>query len=165
MKTQIYNTFAMSNVSYMFYEIPAAARCDEVYGYNGFIASTYGSGSPTLSIYATASQSTDQFTNENKIATVTFGSGSGFIIGDVTLIDNGKALGGKSYIACVTPTSTSKAYIINFTFSPADTVKFETGSNFQECYPMLYNGEEFTPCLIKRYNGTAFEECTHIEFE
>lgn len=118
-----------------------------------------------MTIYATTSQSTDQFTDANKIATVTFGSGSGYITGDVTMIDNGKALSGKSYLAFVVATSVNKSYTLNMTIVPADTVKIETGSGFQECFPMLYNGTEFVPCLVNRYDGTAFEECTHIVFE
>lgn len=122
----------------------------------------------SATIYATTEANANQLTDNNIVATVTF-SGSGFLIeGIVTrLDDNGRKFSGKKYVAVKLPSAAnnSKTIIVSFGITPADTVKIETGSGFQECFPMLYNGADFVPCLIERYDGTAFEECTHIVYE
>ena len=126
------------------------------------------SAPPSLILYATTEKNSNQLTDDNKIATVTF-NGSGWNIdGVVTRFDdNGRKLSGKKYVGAKLPSaaSGSKNFSVFFNITPASTVKVETGSGFQECFPMLYNGTEFVPCQIKRYNGTAFEECTHYDYE
>lgn len=153
--------------TYGFNSLPAALM-EEVFSNERLDCQATVSAPASAILYATTEANANQLTDDNKIGTVTF-SGSGWIInGVVTRLDNnGKRLSGKKYVAIKLPTAMSaqKTFTVFFNITPASTVKIETGSGFQECFPMLYNGTEFVPCQIKRYNGTAFEECTHYDYE
>ena len=132
----------------------------DVMGITSFSYNVIANAPSSATLYATTSESADQFVEDNIIGTVVFNSS-----GTVTIINDGKALSGKSYLGIVM--NTAKRLVAEFSFDCdlASTVKVFNGSSWDECPVRAYNGAEFVPCLIERYDGTAFEECTHIVYE
>lgn len=115
---------------------------------------------PAGRIYATTAASANQLTDENLIATVTV-SGS---TQTVTIINNGKALSGKSYIGVVRTDSRTDAEVsILLDFELASTVEMYDGTDWDDCLVRAYNGTEFVPAQVFRYDGTQWVECTHYE--
>lgn len=112
----------------------------------------------SATLYATTSESADQFVEDNIIGTVVFNSTTG----TVTIINDGKALSGKSYLGIVM--NTAKRLVAEFSFDCdlASTVKVFDGAEKKECTVNVFNGEKFEPCQVLRYNGTAWQECTHL---
>lgn len=113
----------------------------------------------TATIYATTAESTDQLVPENIIGTVVFSSGTG----TVTIVNKGKALIGKTYIAVVRPDSKTTNFTVGLNFDLASTVELYDGTDWDECLVRAYNGTEFVPAQVFRYDGTQWVECTHYE--
>lgn len=114
---------------------------------------------PAGRIYATTAASSNQLTEENLIATVTV-SGS---TQTVTIINNGKALSGKSYIGVVRTDGRTDDVQIFLDFDLASTVKEYNGTSWADCCVRVHNGTEFVPGQLFRYDGTQWVECTLYE--